>query len=239
MLRDYSGHSPDVKAASALRLALPACARPSAPGLFLERRLLSLGYRLVAGIDEAGRGAWAGPVVAAAVILPLDHPDLLPLLKGVNDSKKLTARQRERLGPQIESLAVAAGVGAASAAEIDRLGIVPATRLAMKRAVAGLDPAPEALLIDAVDLTRLVPLPQHALFYGDAISLSIAAASILAKLNRDELMARLEAHYPGYGFARHKGYGTSAHHAALRLLGASDIHRQSFAPVKACRAVQV
>jgi ribonuclease HII len=230
------GRSRNSNTASALRLALPACAKPSAPGLVLERRLLSLGYRLMAGIDEAGRGAWAGPVVAAAVILPVDRPDLLPLLKGVNDSKKLTARQREKLCPQIESLVVAAGVGAASAAEIDRLGIVPATRLAMLRAVAGLDPAPEALLIDAVDLTGLVPLPQHALFYGDAISLSIAAASILAKLNRDRLMARLEAHYPGYGFARHKGYGTPAHRAALARLGASDIHRQSFAPVKACRA---
>ncbi len=108
----------------------------------------------------------------------------------------------------------------------------------MQRAVAGLEPAPEALLIDAVDLTRLVPLPQHALFYGDAISLSIAAASILAKLSRDQLMARLEARYPGYGFARHKGYGTSAHRAALARLGASDVHRQSFAPVKVCRAVQ-
>jgi len=229
------GPSRNANTASALRLGLPARARPSAPGLFLERRLLALGYRLMAGMDEAGRGAWAGPVVAAAVILPVDRPDLLPLLRGVNDSKKLTARQRERLGPQIESLAVAAGVGAASAAEIDRLGIVPATRLAMQRAVAALDPAPEALLVDAVDLTRLVPLPQHALCYGDAISLSIAAASILAKVNRDRLMARLEAHYPGYGFARHKGYGTAVHQAALKRLGASDIHRQSFAPVKACR----
>jgi ribonuclease HII len=127
-------------------------------------------------------------------------------------------------------------VGAASAAEIDRLGIVPATRLAMQRAVAGLNPAPEALLIDAVDLTALVRLPQHALFYGDAISLSIAAASILAKLSRDRLMTRLETRYPGYGFARHKGYGTAVHQAALARLGPSDIHRQSFAPVKACRA---
>jgi ribonuclease HII len=229
-------HSRPSNTASALRLALPACAKPSTPGLALEYCLLSLGYRLVAGIDEAGRGAWAGPVVAAAVVLPLNRPDLLPLLKDVNDSKKLTARQREKLGPQIEGLAVATRVGAASAAEIDRLGIVPATRLAMQRAVARLDPPPEALLVDAVDLTALVPLPQHALFYGDAISLSIAAASILAKLSRDRLMTRLETRYPGYGFARHKGYGTAAHQAALARLGASDIHRQSFAPVKACRA---
>jgi ribonuclease HII len=227
------GHSLASSAAPAFSLALPACARPASPGLRLEHRLQSLGYRLIAGIDEAGRGAWAGPVVAAAVILPLDCPGLVALLKGVNDSKKLTARQREKVGPNIEDLALATGVGEASAEAIDRLGIVPATRLAMQRAVAKLNPSPEALLIDAVDLTALVPLPQHALFYGDAVSLSIAAASILAKLSRDRQMTALEAHYPGYGFARHKGYGTAVHQAALARLGASDIHRHSFAPVKA------
>jgi ribonuclease HII len=232
MSPDHRSHSP-AQAASALALALPACPRPAAPGLALEHRLLSRGYGLIAGIDEAGRGAWAGPVVAAAVILPLDRADLLTVLKGVNDSKKLTARQREQAGPQIEALAVAAGVGMTSAADIDRLGIVPATRLAMQRAVAKLAPPPQALLIDAVDLTALVPLPQHALFYGDAISLSIAAASILAKLSRDHLMTALDAQYPDYGFARHKGYGTAVHQAALARLGASEIHRRSFAPVKA------
>jgi ribonuclease HII len=216
-----------------LKLALPACAVPEAPGLALEQQLLARGYRLVAGLDEAGRGAWAGPVVAAAAILPLDHPELVARLAGVNDSKKLTAHQREAAGPQIEALAVAAGVGAASAAEIDRLGIVPATRLAMQRAVAKLKAPPEALLIDAVDLTAQVRLPQYALFYGDAISLSIAAASILAKLHRDHLMTALDAQYPGYEFARHKGYGTATHQAALARLGASDIHRRSFAPVRA------
>jgi ribonuclease HII len=208
-------------------------ARPATPGLSLEHQFLALGHRLIAGIDEAGRGAWAGPVVAAAVILPLDCPDLLTLLKGVNDSKKLSARQREQAGPRIEGLAVSAGVGVTSAADIDRLGIVPATRLAMQRAVAQLTPAPDALLVDAVNLTALVPLPQRALFYGDSISLSIAAASILAKLSRDRLMTVLEGHYPGYGFARHKGYGTSAHRAALERLGVCEVHRQSFAPVKA------
>jgi ribonuclease HII len=227
------GRSLAANASPGLALPVPACARPSSPGLILEHHLRSLGHRLIAGIDEAGRGAWAGPVVAAAVILPLDCPDLLTLLQGVNDSKKLTARQREQAGPTIEDLAVAAAVGAASAAEIDRLGIVPATRLAMQRAVARLNPPPKALLIDAVDLTALVPLPQHSLFYGDAISLSIAAASILAKLSRDRRMTALETHYPGYGFARHKGYGTAVHQAALARLGVSEIHRQSFAPVKA------
>lgn len=204
------------------------------PDLSIELPLWNQGLTL-AGLDEAGRGAWAGPVVAAAVILPLDRPDLAAQLAGVTDSKKLSARQRERLGPKIESLAVAAGVGATSAADIDRLGIVPATRLAMQRAVAQLSPAPDALLIDAVNLSSLVPLPQRALYYGDAISLSIAAASILAKLSRDRLMAALETDYPGYGFARHKGYGTAAHQAALARLGVSAVHRQSFAPVKARR----
>jgi ribonuclease HII len=227
------GHNLASNPSPSISLALPACARPALPGLALEHQLRSRGYALIAGIDEAGRGAWAGPVVAAAVILPLGRADLLAALKGVNDSKKLTPRQREQLGPQIEALAVAVGVGATSAADIDRLGIVPATRLAMQRAVAQLNPPPEALLIDAVDLTAQVPLPQHALFYGDAISLSIAAASILAKLSRDHLMMALDAQYPGYEFARHKGYGTLRHQVALARLGASDIHRQSFAPVKA------
>lgn len=205
---------------------------PPSPHLSLEHRFVSQGYRLIAGIDEAGRGAWAGPVVAAAVILPLDRPNLLTALKGVNDSKKLTARQRERLLPVIEGVALAVGVGSVASEDIDRLGIVPATRLAMQQAVAQLKPAPEALLIDAVDLTALIRLPQHALFYGDAISLSIAAASIVAKVSRDRLMAALDAHYPGYSLAKHKGYGTRAHQAALAQLGVSAIHRKSYAPVR-------
>jgi ribonuclease HII len=205
---------------------------PASPGLTLERRFVSLGYRLVAGIDEAGRGAWAGPVVAAAVILPLDRPDLSKALKGVNDSKKLTARQRENLLPAIERVALAVGVGVVASEDIDRLGIVPATRLAMQQAVARLEPAPEALVIDAVDLTALVKLPQQALFYGDSISLSIAAASIVAKVSRDRMMAALDAHYPGYDLAKHKGYGTRAHQAALAQLGVSDIHRKSYAPIQ-------
>ncbi len=187
----------------------------------------------MAGIDEAGRGAWAGPVVAAAVILPLDRPDLLTVLQGVNDSKKLTPRQRENLLPLIERVALAVGVGIVAPEDIDQMGIVPATRRAMQQAVAQLKLAPQALVIDAVDLSSLVPLPQQALFYGDSISLSIAAASIVAKVSRDRLMTALDARYPGYDLAKHKGYGTRAHQAALAQLGVSAIHRKSYAPIRA------
>jgi ribonuclease HII len=202
------------------------------PGLKLEYQLRRQGHRLIAGIDEAGRGAWAGPVVAAAVILPLDRPDLRAALKGVNDSKQLTARQRERWFDVIHGVALAVGVGGAGPGEIDRGGIVAATRAAMERAVAMLHPQPDALLIDAVNLQSLIPLPQRSLNYGDSISLSIAAASIVAKVNRDRLMGALDARYPGYGFARHKGYGTAAHHAALKRLGVTGAHRRCYAPVR-------
>jgi ribonuclease HII len=206
----------------------------SCPTLKLERRFLAQGYRLIAGIDEAGRGAWAGPVVAAAVILPLDRPRLTAALKGVNDSKKLTARQREKLYGVICEVAVSVGVGGAGPGEIDADGIVPATRAAMQRAVAMLHPQPDALLIDALNLhaERLILLPQHSLNYGDSLSLSIAAASIIAKVSRDRAMAALEARYPGYGFAKHKGYGTALHKVALERLGVSEAHRGSYGPIK-------
>ena len=203
------------------------------PNLSLERRLRAQGYHLIAGIDEAGRGAWAGPVVAAAVILPLDRRDLRAALRGVNDSKQLTARQRERFYDVIHEVALAVGVGGAGPGEIDRHGIVAATRAAMERAVAMLTPRPDALLIDAINLQSLISLPQRSLNYGDSLSLSIAAASIVAKVSRDRALAALDARYPGYGFARHKGYGTAAHHAALKRLGVTEIHRKSYAPVRA------
>ena len=190
------------------------------------------GFALIAGIDEAGRGAWAGPVVAAAVILPLDRSDLTKALKGVNDSKQLTARQRERLYPVIRSVALAVGVGGAGPEEIDRDGIVPATRAAMERALAMLAVPPDALLIDAVDLRAIVDLPQHSLVHGDSISLSIAAASIVAKVSRDRMMVKLDALYPGYGFWKHKGYGTALHQAALERLGVSETHRRSYRPIQ-------
>ncbi len=203
------------------------------PNLLLERRLRAQGYHLIAGIDEAGRGAWAGPVVAAAVILPLDRRDLRAALRGANDSKQLTPRQRERFFDVIHEVALAVGVGGAGPGEIDRDGIVAATRAAMERAVSMLNPQPHALLIDAVNLQSLIPLPQRSLNYGDSVSLSIAAASIVAKVSRDRALAVLDVRYPGYGFARHKGYGTAAHHAALQRLGATEAHRKSYAPVRA------
>lgn len=201
------------------------------PTLLFERRLQRQGHRLIAGVDEVGRGAWAGPVVAAAVILPLETKDLRAALSGVNDSKALTRRQREHLAARIGEVALAVGVGGAGSTEVDRHGLLAATRAAMQRAIAMLAPQPEALLIDAVDLTALVPLPQASPVYGDSRSLSIAAASIVAKVARDRWMAGLEERYPGYGFAQHKGYGTPDHCAALERLGVSDAHRRSFAPV--------
>ena len=205
----------------------------SVPTLRHERRFARRGLPLVAGLDEVGRGAWAGPVVAAAVILPLDQPRLARALTGVTDSKQLTARQRERLCGVIESVAVSIGVGGAGPGEVDRDGLTAATRAAMQRALAMLRPAPDALLIDALDLSAVVPLPQAAVLYGDARCLSIAAASIIAKVSRDRWMAGLEARCPGYGFAQHKGYGTAAHRAALAALGPCAEHRRSYAPLQA------
>lgn len=203
------------------------------PDLSLEAQLQAQGHRLIAGVDEAGRGAWAGPVMAAAVILPLDRPDLLAELAaiGVDDSKKLTPRRRERAYHVIRRVAVAVGMGGVSARQIDKDGILYATRKAMQRAISILPTPPQALLIDAVTLHPLVTLPQHALNFGDSISLSIAAASIIAKVSRDRFMAQLDRLYPGYSFARHKGYGTRLHREALERLGASEMHRKSYKPV--------
>jgi len=204
------------------------------PDLSLEAKWQAQGHSLIAGIDEAGRGAWAGPVVAAAVILPLDRPDVLEELleAGVNDSKQVSARKRRELADLIRERAVSFGMGGVSAAAIDRDGILSATRTAMRRAVSMLRPQPQALLIDAVDLRAQVPLPQQRLNYGDSISLSIAAASILAKVSRDAFLVQLDDLYPGYAFGRHKGYGTRLHQSALAEHGPSPIHRMSFKPIK-------
>jgi ribonuclease HII len=201
------------------------------PDIAFEQALWSTGAAYIAGVDEAGRGAWAGPVSAGAVILP-QRADLLECLSGVRDSKQMTPIQRAKWAFQIHDLALAWGVGFASAAEIDALGIVPATRLAMQRAIEQLQPPPQHLLLDAIRLPR-INLPQQSLIKGDARVLSIAAASVLAKTARDELMAQLDAQYPGYGLARHKGYGTALHQTALQALGPCPIHRQSFAPIRA------
>jgi len=193
--------------------------------------LLRQGYSLVAGLDEAGRGCLAGPVVAAAVILPLERDTCAELFAGVCDSKQLTPPARESLYDIIMSNAVAISVGFGSVELIDERNILQATRHAMRAALAQISPAPHALLLDALLLPN-VPLPQRSIIKGDALCLSIAAASIIAKVTRDRLMLQLDEQYPAYGFARHKGYGTEAHLAALREHGASPVHRQSFAPVR-------
>ncbi len=207
----------------------------SAPTLEHETCLWAEGYRHVAGLDEAGRGAWAGPVVAAAVVLPFDQPDLMQPLAGVRDSKTLTAARREGLMEIINDHALAWAIGSVPPAEIDRMGIAPATRSAMAQALEALSCPANYLLIDYLPLPD-VPLPQHHLPKGDVWVLSIAAASIVAKVHRDRMMVGLEACYPGYGFARHKGYGTAQHRAALAALGPCPAHRMSFAPLQCLRA---
>jgi ribonuclease HII len=201
------------------------------PHLREEMALYAKGYHHVAGLDEAGRGSWAGPVVAGAVILPLDQPGLAQRLEGVRDSKQLTPRQRERLYPIIESVALAVGAGIVPPDTIDELGIVPATRQAMGLAIVQLHLPPDFLLIDYLSLPGL-PISQKSIPHGDALSLSIAAASIVAKVTRDRLMVEMDVRCPGYGFARHKGYGTHQHRESLFRLGPSPIHRLSYAPMR-------
>ena len=190
-----------------------------------ERPLWERGVEWIAGVDEVGAGPLAGPVVAAAVILPPGT-----CLPNINDSKKLSAAQREALDAAIQQTAVACSVGMATVTEIDRLNIYHAALLAMQRAVHGLSAQPMHLLVDA----RRVPnvcMPQTAIIDGDTRSQSIAAASIVAKVYRDRLMDALGAQYPGYGFEKHRGYGTAAHLQALAKLGPLDVHRVSFGPV--------
>jgi ribonuclease HII len=201
------------------------------PDLSIELPLWELGL-LAAGLDEAGRGAWAGPVSAGAVILPPDTA-ILDSLKGVRDSKQMTARQRFAWAEIIKTKALAWGIGFASNEEIDQIGIVPATRLAMKRALVGLTCPPQHLLVDALRLPD-EDLPQTSLIHGDSRCLSIAAASVLAKTGRDTLMIELSKAYGGYGLDKHKGYGTASHRQAMQQLGLSALHRRSYAP---CRGI--
>lgn len=191
-----------------------------------ERKLRESGYSLIAGVDEAGRGPLAGPVVVGAVILPEEW--VLPVL---NDSKKLSAKQREVLYTAIKASALAVHSVFIEPVEIDRLNIYEASRQGMYRAIAGLFPQPDAVLADAMPLPAL-SLYSLSLIGGDAKSASIAAASIVAKVERDRRMYELDAQYPGYGFAKHKGYGTQEHMAALRRYGPCPVHRRSFEPVK-------
>ena len=183
--------------------------------------------RLICGVDEAGRGPLAGPVVAAAVILPPNTP-----LSGLNDSKKLSPRRRERLAAEIRATALAWAVAEASAAEIDAWNILRSTLRAMARAVAALPLTPDEVLVDGNQAPAL-EVPVRTIIGGDALEPAIMAASILAKTHRDARLVALDARYPEYGFARHKGYGTAAHLAALARLGPCPEHRRSFAPVRA------
>ncbi len=199
------------------------------PTFIEERRLAEQGYCFIAGIDEVGRGPLAGPVVAAAVILPLSLD--APWLPMVRDSKKLTPKRREWLFPLIEAAAIAIGVGYTPSKVIDAEGIMRATTMAMRSAVVHLPHPPDFLLIDFVALPELA-LPQRSITKGDSRSLSIACASIIAKVTRDRIMVALDEAHPGYGFARHKGYATKEHLSSLRRLGACPIHRKCFAPVR-------
>ena len=192
-------------------------------GTSFEDEARAQGYGLIAGLDEVGRGALAGPVVAAAVILD----PAAPLPEGLNDSKQLTFAQRERIAAEIHHTAVAYAVGLISPDEIDRTNILIATRRAMIEALAKLSPAPDYLLIDALQLKE-TPLPQKAIIRGDCVSASIAAASVVAKTHRDALMREYDAVHSAYGFASHVGYGTRAHLQALRECGPCVIHRKSF-----------
>jgi ribonuclease HII len=197
------------------------------PDLTYETNLW-LHYQHIAGLDEAGRGALAGPVAVGAVILPEDQTLLFQTLDGVRDSKQMTPLERESFAPRIKNVALTWNVGFASAEEIDSQGIVHATRLAALRALHGLTLVPQYLLTDfRLELPQL-DISQTALVRGDALCLSIAAASVLAKTARDQLMCELDLHYQGYGLGRHKGYGTLAHRSALRQLGVSPIHRRTF-----------
>jgi ribonuclease HII len=199
---------------------------PASPDLAFEKALWVQGIVRVAGIDEAGRGAMAGPVAAGAIILPTNC-ELEFYLEGVRDSKEMTPASREQWAGRLAEVALACAVGFAGPDEIDALGIVPATRLAVSRALDGLAVIPQHLLVDYLALPEIA-LPQTSLVKGDARSLSIAAASILAKTARDALMRSLDLQYPGYGLGMHKGYGTSIHRLAIDRFGLSPVHRQSF-----------
>lgn len=200
------------------------------PTIDLESELWQQGYSAIAGLDEAGRGAWAGPLYAAAVVLPNDA-HVMDVLAGVNDSKKMTAKQRERWKDCIKAVSLDWAIGFADPQEIDRLGITAANRTAMQRAIQQLHYPPDYLLVDYIRLPDC-QLPQSSLPKGDGLSLSIAAASVLAKTARDALMIDLDRRFPRYGFAQHKGYGTARHRAALQAQGTCAIHRMSFAPMK-------
>ncbi len=207
------------------------------PDLSLEADFRVQGYRLIAGVDEAGRGPLAGPVAAAAVILPPEFIGDEPWLAAIDDSKRLTERRRAEAAGLIRENVLACEVELVSSEIIDHIGIGQAVIRAMLTAASRLDPAPDALLLDWVPIKEC-PLPHQTVVKGDAKSLSIAAASILAKVARDELMVQADERYPGYGFARHKGYATPQHLRCLSELGPTPIHRRSFSPLRQARLLQ-
>ena len=196
------------------------------PTLETEHLLWSRGYRRLAGVDEAGRGPLAGPVVAAAVVLSPRRP-----VEGITDSKKLTPKRRQILAGAIKEQAICWAIGRAEVEEIDRINILQASLLAMQRAVAALDPPPRRVLVDGNHCPAF-PCPAEAIVGGDGKVAAIGAASILAKVARDEEMLLLDHRYPGYGLARHKGYPTREHLQAIETLGVTVIHRRSFKPIR-------
>jgi len=200
------------------------------PSSEVERRLTRDGYRLVAGLDEAGRGSWAGPLVAGAVVLAEGLTRKPVWCRGVCDSKMIGPQERERLAIAIRASAVAVGVGIVSPEVIDLIGLTAAGHLAFHRALRGLQIAPDYVLVDAFHIPGL-SVPQHAIIRGDQLCVSISAASIIAKTYRDRLMRTLDSDYPAYGLADHKGYGTDQHRKGLVQAGASQIHRHSWRPV--------
>jgi ribonuclease HII len=227
--RDLFFDKPGYPVLAWARISRSGISMAQAPTFAEEEKLWAQGCRLIAGVDEVGRGPLAGPVVAAAVILPTDrHPSWLRLLR---DSKQLLPGRREELFTLIQGDGIPYGLGIVSQDMIDALGIAPASRLAMREAIRQLPFAPDFLLIDYVRLAS-VRIPQMSITKGDSLSLSIAAASIVAKVTRDRMMVELDGRYPGYGFARHKGYGTPEHLELLHRLGPCQLHRRSFAPVQ-------
>jgi ribonuclease HII len=203
---------------------------PPVPNIDFEQGLWGAGLERICGLDEAGRGALAGPVTAAALVLPPD-PNILGQLNGVHDSKTLTPDERAQWVPRLKAVGLGWGIGFASSMEIDTRGIIHATRLAMSRALEAISPHPDHLLLDYIFLPN-DSTPQSSLVKGDARSLSIAGASILAKEARDAVMVQLGSTYPGYGFDTHKGYGTQKHRELLLRRGPSPVHRLSFAPLR-------
>ncbi|HVF29567.1 MAG TPA: ribonuclease HII [Pyrinomonadaceae bacterium] len=192
-------------------------------GLVFEELAWQDGFKLVAGIDEVGRGCIAGPVVAAACILDPEKP----LPEGLNDSKQVVSEKRDEIAAQLRETCISYAIGSVDAGDIDRINILEATKVAMRNAIAALSPCADYVLIDAVQL-KGISVPQRAIIKGDSVSASIAAASILAKTYRDELMRSLDTTYPQYGFSEHVGYGTRAHRDALRTHGPCALHRLSF-----------